>query len=253
MKVGLALIRKEAEIYRSQGLHKEARDLYARFLACSAKIDPGAKSTIEKQIQFIELEMNRGDTGASKELSADQIDLIKKGWGASASECDLLVCAQTFMEIGRYADALKEFGNMIIKGTTLEPLSSPIADCFLQLFDSQTLPSNVERYAKALYRDKDRILTFQVSIADRLLNHGKLNHASAIYHHLCGIPSGSREIESRISALGAKMAALSAQQAAKPEIREAHVSASQHRSVFAPIGTALKSFILKVIAVFKFR
>lgn len=251
MKISLALIRKEADIYRSQGLHAEARDLYVRSLACSTKIDPGAKSTIEKQIQLIELEMNCGDTGAPKELSADQIDLIKKGWGATASELDLLVCAQAFMEIGRYVDALKEFRNMIIKGTALEPLSSPIADCFLQLFDSQTLPSKVDRYAKALFRDKDSVLMFQVSIADRLLNQGRLNHASAIYHHLCRFRSGSRDIENRITTLGTRMNALSAQQAAKLETLEAHVSASQCRSRFAHICTALKSFFLKMITIFK--
>jgi tetratricopeptide (TPR) repeat protein len=253
MKVSLALIRKEADIYRSQGLHKEARELYVKFLACSAKIDPGAKSTIEKQTQLIELEINCCDTAAPQELSADQIDLIKKGWGASASESDLLICAQAFMEIGRYVDALREFRNMIIKGSALEPLSSPITDCFLQLFDSQKLPSKVDRYAKALYRDKGSILMFQVSIAEQLLNHGRLDHALSFYHHLCKTRSGSRNIQSRLTALGTKLNALSAQQAAKPEIQEAQVSASQHRSSFVQIGTAFKSFILKMITILKVR
>ena len=64
MKLGFALIRKEADTYRSQGLHEEALELYANFIACSAKIDPATNSAIEKQIQLIELEMNCGDTGA---------------------------------------------------------------------------------------------------------------------------------------------------------------------------------------------
>lgn len=253
MKISLALIRKEADIYRSQGLHKEAHELYVKFLACSPKIDPGAKSTIEKQTQLIELEMNCGDTVAPQEPSADQIDLIKKGWGASASESDLLICAQAFMEIGRYVDALREFRSMIIKGSAFEPLSSPITDCFLQLFDSQKLPSKVDRYAKALYRDEGSILMFQVSIAEQLLNHGRLNHALSFYHHLCRSRSGSRNIQSRLTALGTKMNALSAQQAAKPEILEAQVYASQHRFSFVRIGTASKSFILKMITILKLR
>jgi hypothetical protein len=253
MKISFALTRKEADIYRLQGLHKEARELYVQFLACSAKIDPGSKSTIEKQIQLIDLEMNCCDTGAPPELSSDQIDLIKKGWGASASESDLLICAQSFMEIGRYPDALKEFRNMIIKGSAFEPLSWPITDCFLQLFDPQKLPPKVDRYAKTLYRDEGCILTFQVSIAEQLLNHGKLDHALAFYHYLCRTRSGSRNIQSRLTALGTKMLELSAQPAAKPESLEAHVSASQHKANFVQMGASLKSFILKMLTILKVR
>jgi tetratricopeptide (TPR) repeat protein len=253
MKISLALIRKEADIYRSQGLHKEAYELYARFLACSPKIDPGSKSTIEKQAQLIRLEMNCGDTVASQELSADQIDSIKKDWGVSASESDLLICAQAFMEIGRYVEALREFRNMIIKGSAFEPLSSPITDCFLRLFDSQKLPSKVERYAKALYRDKSSILMFQVSIAEELLSHGRLNHALTFYHYLFRTTSNSKNMQPRLIALGTKMNALSAQQAERPHPLGAQVYASQHKSSPVQIGPAFKSFILKMIAMLKAR
>ena len=94
MKIDFALLRKKADTYRSQGLHKEALQLYAKFVACSAKIDPGTKSFIEKQIDRIELEMKCGDTGATQELPADRIELIKKGRGKSAIKSDLILCAQ---------------------------------------------------------------------------------------------------------------------------------------------------------------
>jgi len=94
MKIGFPLILKEATTYRSQGLHEKALELYANFIACSAKIDPSTKSTIAKQIQLIELEMNCGHTGAAQELSADRIEPIKKGSGESAIEPDFLLCAQ---------------------------------------------------------------------------------------------------------------------------------------------------------------
>jgi len=94
MNIDFAIIRKEADIYRSHGLHKEALELYAKFVACSAPMDPGTKSSIEKQIRLIELEMNRSDAGAIPELQADRIGLIEKGWRESAVESDLLLCAQ---------------------------------------------------------------------------------------------------------------------------------------------------------------
>lgn len=94
MKIGFALIRKEADLYRSQGLHGEALELYARFIARSEKIDPGTKSSIEKQIKLIELEMKRREAEATRELSAAGSDLTKKSRGASAIESNLLMCAQ---------------------------------------------------------------------------------------------------------------------------------------------------------------
>ena len=94
MKLSFALIRKEADTYRSQGRHEEALALYANYIACSASIDPGNNSAIAKQIQFIKLEMNCGDTGATQEIPADGIEPIKKDWGKRTTESDILVCAQ---------------------------------------------------------------------------------------------------------------------------------------------------------------
>jgi len=94
MKISFALIRKEADTFLSQGLHEEALELYAKFVACSAKIDPGTKSAIAKQIQLIEFEMNCGDTGADRVPSTDRIDIIENGWEASTGESSLLLCAE---------------------------------------------------------------------------------------------------------------------------------------------------------------
>ena len=91
MKIDFALTRKEADVYRSQGLHKEALELYAKFIASSAKIDPGTKSSVKKQVDIIESEMNCGDSGASQELSRDRIESIKKGCGTSAIGPDLVL------------------------------------------------------------------------------------------------------------------------------------------------------------------
>jgi len=86
MKIGFALIRKEADLYRSQGLHREALGLYAKYIARSANIDPATKSSIKKQIQVIESEMNCGDTKATRELSVDGSNLTEKSWGASSTD-----------------------------------------------------------------------------------------------------------------------------------------------------------------------
>ena len=88
MKINFSLIRKKADTYRSQGLHEEALELYAKFVVGSAKIDPATKYLIKRQVQLIEEEMNRGDSGATQELPAERSALNKKGGRDRAIESD---------------------------------------------------------------------------------------------------------------------------------------------------------------------
>lgn len=199
-KISTALIRREADVYRSHGLHQEARELYARFLACGGQVDPGTESTLQRQIRLIELEMG-GGPGAAEELTGAQIEVIKAGWRGSASEADLLQSARTLAEIGLPADALKELGKMIARGSAFEPLSGLITQCFTRLFDPETLPGRAARYARALLRESASALQFQMSMAEELLRRGKLDHASALCRHLRAQDRGWGIIAFRLAAL----------------------------------------------------
>lgn len=94
MNADYAIICKEANHYRSQGLHEKALEVYARLIVCSARMDPGITSLIKKQIQLIELEMNGGGPRATQELPADGIFGTKKSSEASAVGSDFFVCTQ---------------------------------------------------------------------------------------------------------------------------------------------------------------
>jgi hypothetical protein len=94
MKINFSLIRKEADTYRSQGLHEEALELYAKFVVGSAKIDPATKYLIKRQVQLIEEEMTRGDSGLTQELPAERRALNKKGGRDRAIESDFSPSAE---------------------------------------------------------------------------------------------------------------------------------------------------------------
>jgi len=245
MKIGSILVRKEADIYRSQGLHKEAREVYAKFLAGSTAMDPLTQDAIEKQMQQIELEIGCGNTEEAQQLSVDQIDIIKKGWSASATEADFLVCARVFMQIGRHADALIEFGNMILRGSAFESLSPSITDCFVQLFEPETLPFQVGRYANALFSDDDRRLDFQIAIAEQLFHRGQTDHAVAFYRQLRQSRTGSLGTEARLATLGKRISALSPL-AASSDADPAQGSGPQHRFGFERIGGTFRWIICKI-------
>ncbi|MFO7709063.1 MAG: hypothetical protein R6V84_12895 [Desulfobacterales bacterium] len=243
MKIGLALIRKQADVYRSQGLHREARELYSRFSDCATQIDPKSKAIVEKQLQLIDLELSCVDPAAPQELSGDQVEIIKKGWGEAESGVDVLVCAQAFMEIGRYGDALEEFRTMIMRGSAYKHLASSIADCFLHLFDFQKLPSEVDSYAKSIYQDQDAVLKFQISIARQLLNRGRSDYALELYRHLCRKPSSSKRVQSRLTALGTMIQAQPALKTANPEPMKSKGSSPHRRSFLFRIDSMLRSLL----------
>ena len=69
MRINFALVRKEADYFRSRGLHKEAQDLYANFAATSVNIDADIKAAIEAELKLIESEMHGRQAGETPEPS----------------------------------------------------------------------------------------------------------------------------------------------------------------------------------------
>jgi hypothetical protein len=86
MRIGFALIRKEADYFRSKGLYKEARDLYTGYTADWATIDPDIKAAIEKELKLIDSEMSSSQSIATPEHSDNRERLISNGFGESAPE-----------------------------------------------------------------------------------------------------------------------------------------------------------------------
>ena len=114
-KITTVLAKKEAEVYRAQGLHKEALKLYSRLLSSTPHIDPAIKTAIQSQMEGIHKELGDFSSEREQPLSAMEISRIKKGWSHNASQADILVCAHAFCQVGVYEEALKEIKEKYIK------------------------------------------------------------------------------------------------------------------------------------------
>ncbi len=86
MRIGFALLRKEADYFRSKGLYKEARDLYAGFVTTQADIDADIKSAIEEELMLIESKINGSDAAAAPDPPDDRADPASNGAGESGDE-----------------------------------------------------------------------------------------------------------------------------------------------------------------------
>ena len=200
-KITNALIRKEADTYRSHGLSKEARDLYKKLLASSPHISPDIKAAIESQLQQIELEIGCADPEECQALSDEQIAIIKQGWGKHATVEDIVTCATSFYQMGRYDDALEELKKLGPKGHASKRATGPIAACLVHLHRPEALPAAVDQLAGELFREAEEILSFQIAIAEKMRKGGRRDHCRLLLRHVGRHRSVSPEARSRIFAL----------------------------------------------------
>lgn len=215
-KIANALIRKEADTYRSQGLSKEARDLYKNLLASSPGIPLDIKTGIERQLQQIELEIGCAALEERQALSDEQIAVIKQGWGEHATVEDIVTCAKSFYQTGRYADALEELKKLGPKGHASKRATGPVAACMVQLHRPEALPAAVDQLTSELFREPEEILSFQLAIAEKMFNGNRRDHCRVLLRHVGCHPSVSPEISRRIFALAHELDASDPPPAAGP-------------------------------------
>jgi hypothetical protein len=168
-KIRAALIRKEADIYRSQGLNREARDLYNHLLSSSSNIDAGTEAAIRTQIEQIRKAENEHSTqDERRKLSVELLAILKSGWGNTPTESDILVCAHALMELGCFAEALNEFKQLLQQGTDLESVIEPVGVCLAQLFVPGMLADAIDRLARESLPDPAAAEALRQALGGRL-------------------------------------------------------------------------------------
>ncbi len=200
-KITTVLTKKEAETYQAQGLHKEAQKLYDRLLASSPNIDPELKSAVQSQIQGINQELEHAATRSNRPLSAKEIIRMRKDWGEKATAPDIQVCAQAFIQIGSYDEALKEFKNLLHRTGVKKNYINAIAICLVHLHKPRNLPLAAEKLAKEVSKTSKIFLAMQLALAKQMEARQYMDHALAMYEYMRKYPKLSAGLGKRIAAL----------------------------------------------------
>ncbi|MDA8141296.1 MAG: hypothetical protein M0036_21855 [Desulfobacteraceae bacterium] len=204
-KITTVLTKKEAETYRSQGLHQEAVHLYTDLLASSPHIDPHLKAAVENQIQHIKSELADSDQQPPRTLSAQEIGRIRDGWGQCATEADMLVCAQAFIQIEAHAEALAELHKLLSQGCLKKIYLTAAADCFVQLHPPEAICDPIEKWTQATQQPRKAILAMQLEMTKHMEARQHNRHALALYRHLERIPGLKASMKARADALEARL------------------------------------------------
>jgi len=200
-KVTNALIRREADAYRAQGLQEEALRLFRKILDSPEKIPPDVRKGIEQQILEIEAEIAGIDLEEHQQVSEEQIAVIRQGWGEAAVIDDFVVCAQELHALGRYGDALEEFRRSIQKGYSPHRVIAPVADCLIHLHGSQELPGYVKDLAGEMFQDPKETYNFMLSLVEQMLKDGNREHAAALGWHLAEFNRVPHSYRTRLDAV----------------------------------------------------
>lgn len=80
-KMTIALLKREAELYRTQGLHREAIDVYEKILAFGSTLDPEVRQAAQCRVQVLSRELVKLESGPADAVSPAEVDRIRGGWG----------------------------------------------------------------------------------------------------------------------------------------------------------------------------
>jgi hypothetical protein len=107
LKFASVLLRAEADQYRAQGLLREARSLYRRFLSAHPGLPPELREAIDREQRRIAREIDCGAVDEFRALNDELMAVIRIGWNTDATREEVLTTAMALFRVGRLAEALE--------------------------------------------------------------------------------------------------------------------------------------------------
>lgn len=171
-KIRAALVRKEADLYRSHGLHREAERIYRELLEGASRIDGEIREAVRREIELIRARECEEEADLQcRRLTEDLIAILKSGWGDQPTESDHLVCAFALLELGRPAEALEEFRNLMRRGAPVDVIDRAVARCLAALNVPAEIPQALERLAHETMLEPEQASAIERAVR-RILDSG---------------------------------------------------------------------------------
>jgi hypothetical protein len=208
-KITGALIRREADAYRSQGLHEEALALIKKNLNSTLQLPADVRESFEQQIRQIEAEMADSAADENETLSGEQMAVIRQGWSEDASLEDLAVSAHALHAMGCYGNALEEFGLLIQRGYSAHRIIGAMAQCLVKLNSPPKLVDAVDCLAAELFPDARNNFAFKLSLAEEMVKARFAYHSMELSRHLSSCTGISSSYRVRLEALAKDLKSVS--------------------------------------------
>lgn len=224
-KLTAVLIRKEAEAYRSQGLHEEAFALYDELLSSHPNIDETLKADIQSQMDIIAEEIEAFSSRNEEQLlSSKEMMQLKNGWDNGASPEDMLISAQGLCQIGAHRDALIEFEKILKSGIAPEQVADSTMESFLNIYEPKKLPNAAEKWLRDIYSEEKKVLAVHLLFLRALSRRSDKTYVFQYCRFIRSKPSLPPNLIERLDA---------AQEKYKLEIKQGKMHRSDPKSDFS--------------------
>ncbi len=235
-KFTIAFTRREAELYRSQGLFEEAQQLYRDVLENADALGGRFSKSLRNQILKIEDELAAMEVDLVDHVSERDMNILRRSWGGANSPNDILTCATAFGDIGLFEAGIEEYRKLIRRKLPVAQFVRGLTDCLLGIHSLATIEKAIEQIISQDFTNCHKPLTLRAAFALDMERRGYYATALHLYQALLKEvpPSHGATVTRRIKALQAKMKATPAHDAqadAAASSEPADKSARFHRRV----------------------
>jgi tetratricopeptide (TPR) repeat protein len=146
-KMTIALLKREAELYRTQGLHREAINVYEKILETGSTLDPEVRQAAQCRVDALAQELRVLEPGPGDAISPAEVDSIRGGWKDRGDACDPYNCARVFREMGLFEEALAEYAKLYQPLRPAPDALAGLCECLSRCCAPASLP---QRFARLL-------------------------------------------------------------------------------------------------------
>jgi len=204
-KLTIAFTRREAELYRSQGLLEEAQRLYGEVLAESADLGGRLAQSLQDQIRKIEIELAKLDVDLREVVSERELGILRESWGDANTPLDILNCAVSLGDIGFHEAACDEYRRLIRLQQPFSEYLPGLTDCLLALHRPSELEARVNEIIRQDLPEGCNPSGLRAAFALDLERRGYLETARALLQVVQNEVPGSQWVQEKLQALDDKL------------------------------------------------
>ena len=205
----------EAEVCCNMGLYDESLSIFEQVLANIPNTDVEKLDSVKARIDEIRKEISDREITDSKQVSAQDISMVKKTLSSQDSGKDVmsgqtvLDSAASFRELGLFNEAVSEYEKLIVQDHPLEEIATDYSDCLLKL----NSPSKLVDYISQLVVDqklaKEPKATLQFLIGQEMEKKDHKDSALDLYKAAIKANPADTEIRKRLDGLTASLSSKS--------------------------------------------
>lgn len=183
-KLTIAFARREAELYRSQGLFEEAQQLYREVLDRSDTLGSRLAQSLRNQIRNIEDELAAMEVDLVDYVSERDMQILKGSWRGANTPSDILPCATALGDIGLFEVGVEEYRKLIRLHLPVTDFVRGLTDCLLGIHSLDTIEGAIEQIINQDFPKDHKPVTLRAAFALDMERRGYYRTALSLYEKL---------------------------------------------------------------------